>query len=163
VTGVAPDPADDPRRRERALAGRRDGGAGGDEAGVADRPGGMSGGDAHGRGDVRDDVRDPFLGESDAGPEVPSIELVRVRSERHRIEEVFEAAGSGVGPARYAVRSRVGWHHDVTRSLSAWWFLCCERRRIGGKTPAVAVSQVREVFARLLRVPAPRREGSLGR
>ena len=30
-----------------------------------------------------------------------------------------------------------------------------ERRRVGGKTPAVTVSQAREIFAHLLRVPAP--------
>jgi hypothetical protein len=48
----------------------------------------------------------------------------------------------------------VGWHHHVTLSLVALWFLCGERRRLGGETPAVTVSQVRAVFSRLLRVPA---------
>jgi hypothetical protein len=33
------------------------------------------------------------------------------------------------------VRSWVGWHHHVTLSLLALWFLCCERRRIGGENP----------------------------
>ena len=35
---------------------------------------------------------------SNAGPEVPLAELVRVRFTRHRIEEVFEAAKGEVGP-----------------------------------------------------------------
>jgi SRSO17 transposase len=92
---------------------------------------------------------------SNAGAEVPLAELVRVRFERHRIEEVFEAAKGEAGLAHYEVRSRVGWHHHVTLSLVALWFLCLERRRVGGKTPAVTVSQVREIFTRLLRVPPP--------
>jgi len=49
----------------------------------------------------------------------------------------------------------VGWHRHATLSLLALWFLCVERRRLGGKTPAITVSQVREVFTRLLRHPAP--------
>jgi hypothetical protein len=67
---------------------------------------------------------------------------------------VFEAAKQEAGLAHYEVRSWVGWHHHVTLSLVALWSLCCERRRVGGKTPAVTVSQVRELFTRLLRVPA---------
>jgi SRSO17 transposase len=72
---------------------------------------------------------------SNAGPEVPLEELVRVRFERHRIEEVFEAAKQEAGLAHYEVRSWVGWHHHVTLSLLALWFLCCERRRVGGENP----------------------------
>ena len=72
---------------------------------------------------------------SDAGPEVELPELVRVRFERHRIEEVFEAAKQEAGLAHYEVRSWVGWHHHMTLSLLALWFLCCERRRVGGENP----------------------------
>jgi SRSO17 transposase len=72
---------------------------------------------------------------SNAGPDVPLIELVRVRFTRHRIEEVFEAAKGEVGLAHYEVRSWVGWHHHMTLSLLALWFLILERRRVGGKNP----------------------------
>ena len=48
--------------------------------------------------------------------------------------------------------------HPMTLSLVALWFLCLERRRIGGKTPAVTASQTRQIFTRLLRRPAPRPE-----
>jgi SRSO17 transposase len=72
---------------------------------------------------------------SDAGPEVPLEELVRVRFTRHKVEEVFEAAKQEAGLAHYEVRSWVGWHHHVTLSLLALWFLCCERRRVGGENP----------------------------
>jgi SRSO17 transposase len=69
---------------------------------------------------------------SDAAADVPLEELVRARFARHRIEEVFEAAKGEVGLARYEVRGWVGWHHHVTLSLLAPWFLCRERRRVGG-------------------------------
>jgi SRSO17 transposase len=72
---------------------------------------------------------------SDAGPEVMLEELVRVRFTRPRIEEVFGAAKGGVGLGQYEVRSWVGWHHHMTLSLLALWFLCCERRRVGGENP----------------------------
>jgi hypothetical protein len=72
---------------------------------------------------------------SDAASDVPLEELVRARFARHRIEEVFEAAEGEVGLAQYEVRSWVGWHHHVTLSLLALWFLCGERRRLGGENP----------------------------
>jgi SRSO17 transposase len=92
---------------------------------------------------------------SNAAADVPPEEPVRVRFTRHRIEEMFEAGQGEVGLGQYEVRGWVGWHHHMTLSLLALWFLCCERRRVGGKTPAATVSQVRELFTRLLRSPAP--------
>jgi SRSO17 transposase len=52
---------------------------------------------------------------SNAGPEVPLSELVRVQRQRHRIEEVFEAGNGEAGLDHYEVRSWVGWHHHMTR------------------------------------------------
>jgi SRSO17 transposase len=72
---------------------------------------------------------------SNAGPEVPLAELVRVQRQRHRIEEVFEAGNGEAGLDHYEVRSWVGWHHHLTLSLVALWFMCLERRRVGGKNP----------------------------
>ena len=72
---------------------------------------------------------------SNAGPEVPLSELVRVRFTRHRIEEVFGAAKGEVGLGQYEVRSWVGWHHHMTLSLLALWFLILERMRVGGENP----------------------------
>ena len=72
---------------------------------------------------------------SNAGAEVSLAELVRVRFTRHRIEEVFEAGKSEAGLAQYEVRSWVGWHHHMTLSLLALWFLILERRRVGGENP----------------------------
>jgi SRSO17 transposase len=72
---------------------------------------------------------------SNAGPEVPLAELVRVRFTRHRIEEVFGAAKGEVGLGQYEVRSWVGWHHHMTLSFLALWFLILERIRVGGENP----------------------------
>jgi SRSO17 transposase len=72
---------------------------------------------------------------SNAGPEVTLGELVQVRFTRHRIEEVFESGKGEAGLAHYEVRSWVGWHHHMTLSLLALWFLILERRRVGGENP----------------------------
>jgi SRSO17 transposase len=72
---------------------------------------------------------------TDAGSEVPLAELVRVQRRRHRIEEVFEAGDGEAGLDHYEVRSWVGWHHHMTLSSVTLWFLCLERRRVGGESP----------------------------
>jgi SRSO17 transposase len=72
---------------------------------------------------------------SNAGPDVSLSELVQVRFTRHRIEEALEAGKGEAGLAHYEVRSWVGWHHQMTLSLLALWFLTLERRRLGGETP----------------------------
>jgi SRSO17 transposase len=72
---------------------------------------------------------------TEAGPAVPLAELVRVQRQRHRIEEVFEVGKGEVGLDHYEVRSWIGWHHHMTLALVALWFLCLERRRVGGKNP----------------------------
>jgi len=72
---------------------------------------------------------------SNAPPETTLIELVRTRSSRHRVEEVFQQAKGEVGLDHYEVRSWVGWHHHVTLAFLALWFLILERGRMGGKNP----------------------------
>jgi SRSO17 transposase len=61
--------------------------------------------------------------------------LVYVGSERHRVEEMLQAGKGEVGLGHYEVRSWTGWHHHMTLSLLALWFLVLERRRVGGKNP----------------------------
>lgn len=72
---------------------------------------------------------------TNAGPEVPLAAVVRAQRQRHRIEEVFAAGNGEVGLDHYEVRSWVGWHHHMTLSFVALWFLCLERRRVGGENP----------------------------
>jgi len=61
-------------------------------------------------------------------------ELARVHGARHRVEELLEEGKGEVGLAHYEVRSWVGWHHHMTLSLLALWFLELERLRLGGKS-----------------------------
>ncbi len=72
---------------------------------------------------------------SNADPKIALAEVVRAQRHRHRIEEVFGAGKGEVGLDHYEVRSWVGWHHHMTLSLVALWFLCLERRQVGGKNP----------------------------
>ena len=74
---------------------------------------------------------------SNAGPEVPLSELVRAHGQRHRIEEALQEGKQEVGLAQYEVRSWTGWHHHMTLSLLALWFLTLERERVGKKNPGV--------------------------
>lgn len=60
-------------------------------------------------------------------------ELVRGKSERHRVEETFQEGNGEVGLDHYEVRSWVGWHHHMTLSFLALWFLTLEQRRVGKK------------------------------
>jgi SRSO17 transposase len=62
-------------------------------------------------------------------------EVVRVHGTRHRIEELFAQGHQEIGLDHYEVRSWVGWHHHLTLSLLALWFLQLERLRLGGKNP----------------------------
>src|SRR5712692_5368998 len=60
-------------------------------------------------------------------------ELARVHGGRHRVEELLAEGKGEVGLAHYEVRSWVGWHHHMTLSLLALWFLELERLRLGKK------------------------------
>jgi len=70
---------------------------------------------------------------SNAADSLPVEELVWAHDDRHRIEEMFELGNSEVGLDHYEVRSWVGWHHHMTLSLLALWFLVQERQRVGEK------------------------------
>ena len=67
--------------------------------------------------------------------QAPLRTLVHVGSERHRIEESLQQGKGEVGLAHYEVRSWVGWHHHMTLSFLALWFLVLEKRRVGEKNP----------------------------
>jgi len=60
-------------------------------------------------------------------------ELAGVHGKRHGVEERLEEGKGEGGLSHYEVRSWVGWHHHVTLSLLASWFLQLERLRLGGK------------------------------
>jgi SRSO17 transposase len=72
---------------------------------------------------------------SNAPAEVPLAKVVEVHSRRHGAEELFGAGKGEVGLGQYEVRSWVGWHHHMTLSLLALWFLQREKRQFGGENP----------------------------
>ena len=74
---------------------------------------------------------------SSAPVEVPLAVVVDAHSRRHGIEEVLQAGKGEVGLAHYEVRSWVGWHHHMTLSLLALWFLILEKDRLGKKNSRV--------------------------
>lgn len=97
---------------------------------------------------------------TNAGPEVGLAEVVRAQRQRHRIEEVFGAGKGEVGLDHYEVRSWVGWHHHMTLSLVSMWFLCLERRRVGGKnTGGDSVADQADLFA-AARASGPKPRGN---
>ena len=64
----------------------------------------------------------------------PVEEMVKAASRRHLIEEAFENAKGEVGLDHYEVRAWRGWHHHMTASLMALWFLVREHRKLGKKS-----------------------------
>jgi SRSO17 transposase len=83
--------------------------------------------------------------------EAGRAEVARVHGSRHRIEELLEAGNGEVGLDHYEVRSWVGWHHHMTLSLLALWFMALERLRLGkknaGRDSAAGASDLHGVIA----------------
>jgi SRSO17 transposase len=70
---------------------------------------------------------------SNAPARVEVERLAQVHGQRHGVEEALQAGKGEVGLAHYEVRSWVGWHHHMTLSLLALWFLTREKQRLGKK------------------------------
>jgi SRSO17 transposase len=70
---------------------------------------------------------------SNAPAEVPLAPVVVAHSRRHGMEELLGEGKQEVGLSHYEVRSWTGWHHHMTLSLLALWFLQLERLRLGEK------------------------------
>jgi SRSO17 transposase len=85
-------------------------------------------------------------------------QLVYVGDRRHCVEELLQLGKGEVGLGHYEVRSWVGWHHHMTLSMLALWYLSMERERMGEKNPgddgaavaggdgAVAASEAAELW-----------------
>src|SRR5262249_43616156 len=78
------------------------------------------------------------------------LEVVWAHAQRHGEEASLEEGKSEVGMAHYEVRGWRGWHHHMTMSLLALWFLGLERFRQQETTPGLTVRVLREVFGRVL-------------
>ena len=70
---------------------------------------------------------------SNAAREIPLAAIVGAHGERHRIEELFGEGKGEVGLDHYEVRSWTGWHHHMTLTLLALWFLQLERLQLAKK------------------------------
>lgn len=90
---------------------------------------------------------------SNAGEDVALEEMVLAANARYWIEDCFERAKGRIGMDHYEVRSWGGWHHHMTLSLLALWFLVQEQRRLNVGTPAMTFQQSAEAVGELLREP----------
>ena len=90
---------------------------------------------------------------SNAGEDVGLEEMVRAANARYWVEDCFERAKGETGLADYETRTWDGWHHHVTLSLLALWFLVKEQRRLNQSTPAITLQQSKDAIAELLRNP----------
>lgn len=72
---------------------------------------------------------------SNAAAEIPLVGVAEAHGRRHGVEELFGVGKGEVGLDHYEVRSWVGWHHHMTLSMLALWFLQRERNRMGGENP----------------------------
>jgi SRSO17 transposase len=70
---------------------------------------------------------------SNAPKDIALAAVVGAHAQRQRIEELFEEGKQEVGLAHYEVRSWTGWHHHMTLTLLALWFLQLERLQLGKK------------------------------
>ena len=81
----------------------------------------------------------------------PSFEeLARVIKAGACIEASFKRGKGEVGMDEYQVRTWAGWHHHMTLSLMAVWFLSGETHRGQQLTPALTLPQVRYGLSLLL-------------
>jgi SRSO17 transposase len=70
---------------------------------------------------------------SNAAKEIPVQEVAKAHGWRHGIEELLEEGKQEVGLKDYEVRSWTGWHHHMTLTMLALWFLQLERLELGKK------------------------------
>jgi SRSO17 transposase len=70
---------------------------------------------------------------SNTSTDVPLVKVVAVHGRRHGAEELFAAGKGEAGLSHYEVRSWVGWHHHMTLSMLALWFLELEKEQLGKK------------------------------
>lgn len=87
---------------------------------------------------------------SNAEEEVPLADVVWGHAQRYWEEASLKDCKGKTGMAHYEVRSWVGWHHHMTLSLLALWFLVVENQRLQKKTPAMTVSTLGEVVSELM-------------
>jgi SRSO17 transposase len=85
--------------------------------------------------------------------DLPLSELVRLSGLRWPIETLFEESKGEVGFDHYELRSWLGWHHHVTLTFLAHFFLVHLRIQLQHLAPALTICQVRLLLASVLPKP----------
>jgi SRSO17 transposase len=70
---------------------------------------------------------------SNAAPDCPLLAMAQAGHNRWPIEDCFLRGKQEVGLDDYEVRGWRGWHHHMTLSMLALWFLVLQKRRLGEK------------------------------
>ena len=87
---------------------------------------------------------------SNAPADTPEMDLVRVSAMRWPVETSIEESKGEVGMDDYQTRSWRGWHHHMTMSLLAHFFLVRLRLKLKDQAPALTVPQVRFLLQAVL-------------
>ncbi len=70
---------------------------------------------------------------SNAAPDGPLLEMAQAGHNRWPVEDCFLRGKQEVGLDDYEVRGWRGWHHHMTMTMLALWFLVLQKRRLGEK------------------------------
>ena len=87
---------------------------------------------------------------SNAPADTPTMDLVRISAMRWPVETSIEESKGEVGMDEYQTRSWCGWHHHMTMSLLAHFFLVRLRLKLKDQAPALTVPQVRLLLQAVL-------------
>ena len=90
---------------------------------------------------------------SNAPPQTPLVEFVRISGMRWPIETIFEESKGEVGFDHYEIRSWLGWHHHMLLVALAHHFLVRLRVRFQHLAPALTVYQIRLLLSSVLPKP----------
>ena len=85
--------------------------------------------------------------------DLPIAELVRLSGLRWPIEILFEEGKGEVGFDHYELRSWLGWHHHMTLSILAHFFLVHLRIHLQHLAPALTIYQIRLLLTSVLPKP----------
>ena len=97
-----------------------------------------------------------------APADIPETTLVWLLGMRWPVEQAIKEGKDELGLDHYEVRGWVGWHHHLTMTLLAHFFLMRLRCRLGGIAPALTVPQVRVLLAVTLPARPRDAEATLG-
>ena len=91
---------------------------------------------------------------SNAPADTPVERLAEMSASRYWIERAFQDAKSEVGMADYQIRGWQGWHHHMTMTFLAMFFLVTLLNHMQEKAPTLTIQDVRETLEAIL----PRRD-----